>query len=86
MPLLEGRVSPELEIWSEGGCAHVLKKGVRTLPPTYRCASVRAWLLTRLSQLGRRISDFRVFCVEKASQYNDGCSEDQVSFVLVAFV
>ena len=45
MPLLEGRVSPELEIWSEGGCAHVLKKGVRTLPPTYRCASVRAWLL-----------------------------------------
>jgi transposase-like protein len=28
-------------------------------------------LLTRLSQLGRRMSDFRVFCVEKASQYNE---------------
>jgi hypothetical protein len=27
--------------------------------------------LTRLSQLGRRMSDFRVFCVEKASQYNE---------------
>jgi len=26
--------------------------------------------LTRLSQLGRRMSDFRVFCVEK-SQYNE---------------
>jgi len=30
------------------------------------------WLwLARLSQLGRRMSDFRVFCVEKASQYNE---------------
>jgi len=27
--------------------------------------------LARLSQLGRRMSDFRVFCVEKASQYNE---------------
>ena len=29
------------------------------------------WALPRLSQLGRRMSDFRVFCVEKASQYNE---------------
>ena len=27
--------------------------------------------LARLSQLGRRMSGFRVFCVEKASQYNE---------------
>jgi len=57
--------SPATDIYADYDISHLVREGMANNPKDLTV------VLARLSQLGRRMSDFRVFCVEKASQYNE---------------